>query len=83
LVGLQSKIGKVIFHFLASELDVATGAEVSLEMLYSTSNIMESNECAFFFIKSVDLQAVLMKDDVIGPLILEDARINFIEQYFC
>lgn len=80
LLGLQSEICELIFHFFTSESDISASTKVSLEVMGVVSYIIKLQKRAFFLIKSVNLKTMLMKDNMIGSVTLKNARVDFFEQ---
>lgn len=79
-VSFQPDKSLIPFDFLSSDEQVLAPAEVCLKMMSRTGHIVKLDESGFFLVKGVNLQIMLMKDDTVSPVVLENVRINFIEQ---
>lgn len=83
LVGVEADVGIVAADLTASENDVFAFAEVSLEVVGVSCDVMELDEGGFFLVVSVNLKVVFMEDDIVDSwVVLENIRVDLFEKNF-
>lgn len=79
----KSDIGILSADLFSSEDDVFALGEVSLEVMSICCDVVELNQSSFFFVISVNLEVVLVKDDIVDSgVVLEDVGIYLFKENF-
>jgi hypothetical protein len=80
-VRVEPDVGIVTADFFTSQDDIFALGEIRLEMMSVSSDVMELNQSSLLFVKSMHLEVVLVKDDVVDSRIVpENVRVDFLQK---